>query len=224
MRVARSIAHQLSWVIVLIGVSIGLIAGCVTAATAAGPGQLAVTIGVSTVIFTFAIRHVCERLVSHPILNLAEAVSKASASQDFAALVERRTKDDEVGRLTDTLSELVQGIEERDRNGREEHERDLRSERSRMEKEIVARTRALRESNQQLQAAEAQAQAATADAIASNGARSQAIAEMTHELRTPMNGVMGMAELLLNTAADQLRWSQRRRVNRRRRTRRTAAG
>ncbi len=39
----------------------------------------------------------------------------------------------------------------------------------------------------------------TADAEAANEAKSQFLATMTHELRTPMNGILGMTELALNT-------------------------
>ena len=199
MKPARSPARQLALVSALIGGSTVLAVGGVAAAIGAGPGQLAVMIGVSAVIFTFAVWYASKRLVSDSILNLAETVAGVSASHDYATRVEGESRGDEVGRLADKLNELLRGIEEQARNVQEEHERNLRGERSRMEAEIVARTRALRASNEELQAAAAQAKAAEDAAVAWNETRNQNIAEMTHELRTPMNGVMGMAELLLNT-------------------------
>lgn len=197
MKPARSKARRLALVTALIGGSTVLVVGAVAAAI--GPGELAVMIAVSAVIFTFAVRYASKRLVSDSIVNLADSVAGISASHDYAARVEGASRDDEVGRLADTLNELLGGIEKQARSVQEEHEQNLRDERSRMEAEIVAQTRALRTSNEELKTAAAQAKAAEDAAVAWNETRNQSIAEMTHELRTPMNGVMGMAELLLNT-------------------------
>ena len=192
------LAGKLSLVILLIGGSLGLVAGAVAALTS-GPSQPMVTIGASAVVLAVAIWFASKRLVPNPIQKLAEEVSQISASQDDSPRIKRRTTDDEVGLLVNSLNELLQKMEERARHVREEHEHYIQDESSRLEEKVIARTGELRESNKRLQAATTHAQAAAATSAAKNDERNKAIAEMTHELRTPMNGVMGMAELLLNT-------------------------
>ena len=166
-----------------------------------GPGQLAVMTGALAFILVFSTWYASKKLVSgslasRPIRDLAETVREISASQDYAARVDRRSKGDAVAQLTDNLNGLLARIEQHDQHLREECDRRVREEGSRLETIVVARTRELRESNEQLQAA-------VTEAIASNGETHQIIADMTHELRTPMNGVMGMAELLFTTDLTQ---------------------
>ena len=61
---------------------------------------------------------------------------------------------------------------------------------------------ALRETNRRLEVTTAEAQALALRAEAANTAKSQFLVNMSHEFRTPMNGVLGMTGLLLDTALD----------------------
>ena len=85
----------------------------------------------------------------------------------------------------------------------------LVEEGDRLTAEVAARTeeiheskealsRELRESNE-LRTSNKQLASATGQAIAASHAKSQFMANLTHEIRTPINGVLGMTELLLNT-------------------------
>ena len=194
-----SLAGRLCLVILSIGCGIGLVAGFVAAFIATGLGQIAATIGASAALFAAAVLYASKRLVSNPIRKLTELVSEVSASHDLSPRIERRTTGDEVGLLVDSLNEMLCRTDERVGQVQEEHDRFVESENSRLEERIIACTREIRESNRRLQAEATEAQTAVTRSIAQEKQRSQAIAEMTHELRTPMNGVMGMSEILLNT-------------------------
>ena len=67
----------------------------------------------------------------------------------------------------------------------------LNASREKLEKEVVERRRSEAEALQARRAAEA-----------ANRTKSEFLATMTHELRTPMNGVVGMADVLLTTPLD----------------------
>ena len=67
----------------------------------------------------------------------------------------------------------------------------LNASREKLEKEVVERRRSETEALQARRAAEA-----------ANRTKSEFLATMTHELRTPMNGVVGMADVLLTTPLD----------------------
>ena len=190
---------KLSLVILLASGGIGLVAGSIAAAFPTGLVQLAVTISTSAALVAVTVLFVSKRLVSNPIQELAETVSEISASPDDSPRIERTATGDEVGLLVDNLNELFQRGEQRVLQAQQEHEQYVQGEDSRLKDKIFSRTKELHESNLKLQAATTEAQAATTRVTAQNDERNQAIAEMTHELRTPMNGVMGMAELLLNT-------------------------
>ena len=192
-----SITRHLSLIVLLASGSAFLLSAGVAASLTIGPGELAVMIGVLTFIFVIATSYASRSLVSGslasgPIQDLAETVREISASQDYAARVDGRFEGDEIAQLVHDLNGLLERIEQHDQHVREDCDRRVREERDRSETEVVTRTRELRESNDQLQAAATQA-------IASNDETHQIIADMTHELRTPMNGVMGMAELLFTT-------------------------
>ena len=183
MSVAQSVTRRLSLITLLTSGSILLIGSGTLVAMDIRPGPFVLMIAASTIISTCATWFAAKRLLSSPMLDLAETVRQISAAQDYSLRVTKRTED-EVGVLYDNVNELLGRMEERDQH--------YRGEGDRLEAEVEARTRELRESNERQEEAIAQA-------VAANNAKNQFIANLTHEIRTPMNGVLGMTELLSNT-------------------------
>jgi two-component system, sensor histidine kinase and response regulator len=68
-----------------------------------------------------------------------------------------------------------------------------------VEARVERRTAELLESRQALERANAELREATAQALESSRAKSAFLATVSHEVRTPMNGIIGVAELLRDT-------------------------
>ena len=205
----RSVSRQLSFVIPLVGGSLLLIGGLTIVVRSLDPWAQVGMLGVLMALATVAARYASRRVVSGPILSLAEAVSEASASEDFSARLTRRPSG-AIGILVDSINGLLEQtegrVEERDQRfkRREKRFEDWeRGESARLEIEVVARTRKLRESNEKLKLE-------VDEAIAVNQAQTRFIANMIHEIRTPMNGVLGITEMLSHTelTPQQLRYTR----------------
>lgn len=69
-----------------------------------------------------------------------------------------------------------------------------------MELEIYRRAQEIQETNRELNLAKEKAESLIEQARADNNAKSSFLATMSHELRTSLNGVIGMTELLLDTS------------------------
>lgn len=125
-----------------------------------------------------------QRFISAPILKLADTARTVSIGKDFSVRA-ARAGGPELGVLIDGFNEMLGEIQERDAQ--------LSHHREKLEEEVAARTRELREANDELRRAKERAEEASR-------AKSEFLANMSHEIRTPMNGIIGMTELALDTS------------------------
>lgn len=127
-----------------------------------------------------------QRPVSAPLLSLVETMGSISQSKDFS-LRAQKEGGDEVGLLVDGFNRMLEQIET--------HRQELVAHQQSLENTVEVRTEELREMVGVLERAKQQAEAASES-------KSQFLANITHELRTPLIGVLGMNELLFRTSMD----------------------
>jgi two-component system sensor histidine kinase/response regulator len=131
-----------------------------------------------------------EQAISSPLGAISELMTDFSRHGDRGARA-LRSHITELDSLGQGFNAMVEQLEERDLR--------LAEHRAELEREMAARTVQLRI-----------AEEATALAEAANRAKSEFLAAMSHEVRTPMNGVLGMNELLLDSglAPQQRAWAE----------------
>lgn len=134
-----------------------------------------------------------QQLVSRPILYLVEKMRQVSVEEDFTIRAQKESQD-EVGALVDGFNHMLTRIEERDEQ--------LESYRKHLEELVFKRTAELRNANEQLRNTVTELEKTKTGLEAAGRAKSQFLASISHELRTPMVGVLGTSELLMNTGLD----------------------
>ncbi len=112
--------------------------------------------------------------ISGPIVDLAQTMKTVSRERDFRLRCVKHGED-EIGDLIDGFNEMLGQIRERDQL--------LLRHKEGLEAEVERRTIELVEAKEAAEVA--------------NRAKSQFLANMSHDIRTPMNGILGMTELLL---------------------------
>ncbi len=80
---------------------------------------------------------------------------------------------------------------------------DFKERAEKMEIEIYLRAQEIQERTQQLEIANRELKAARDAAEAASKFKSEFVANVSHEVRTPMNGIIGMCNLLLRTSLDE---------------------
>jgi len=125
-----------------------------------------------------------QKPISVPLLNLAGVMEKVSARQDYS-LRATRMSNDEIALLVDGLNHMLDQVED--------HQRRQSRYQEHLELTVHQRTAELRAAVVDLEEARRQADSA-------NEAKSHFLSRMTHELRTPLIGVLGMNGLLQRTA------------------------
>ncbi len=127
-----------------------------------------------------------QKPISGPILQLAETMHQISSTGNYRLRGEKYS-DDEVGQLVDGFNDMLNQIEIRDQ--------EIDAHQKYLEQTVNQRTAELTATVNDLEQARQQAEAA-------NQAKSVFLANMTHELRTPLVGVLGMNELLVESRLD----------------------
>ncbi len=122
--------------------------------------------------------------VSGPLLHLAGLMENISAGKDYSLRAERVSRD-EIGTLVEGFNHMLEQIEF--------HQASLAEHQLYLEQTVSDRTAELRTAVTALEQARQQADTA-------NQAKSHFLSRMTHELRTPLIGVLGMNELLTRTS------------------------
>ena len=144
-------------------------------------GAIAAVVLVISVLIAFLMASRMQRTISAPIFALAERARTIPHGKDYS-LGEINGNYREVVLLIESFNDMLQGLADRDQ--------ELLHHREHLEEEVTARTRELRQVNQNLGRAKEAAEAASR-------AKSEFLANMSHEIRTPMNGILGMTELTL---------------------------
>jgi signal transduction histidine kinase/CheY-like chemotaxis protein len=140
---------------------------------------LVITLGVF--VFALWLAGRLQHSISGPILELSDTSRRIAEEGRYDLRVEGGQHLRETAVLVAGFNRMLDEIAARDA--------ELKKHRDALEDQVEARTAELRVAMEQAQAA--------------SRAKSQFLANISHELRTPMNGVIGMTELLLGTKLDQ---------------------
>jgi len=159
-------------------------------------GQLLLTgfviVTLTSLVIIFILLHfVLNYLVINPIQVLAETTHLINTHNLDIQLSPR--VQDEIGLLYRDFSEMVKRLQ----TGLQE----IECEYANLEEIVRVRTLKLQKVNEELKIQRQKADAA-------NQAKSEFVANISHELRTPMNGILGMAQLILNTPLSEKQYQQ----------------
>jgi signal transduction histidine kinase/DNA-binding NarL/FixJ family response regulator/HPt (histidine-containing phosphotransfer) domain-containing protein len=144
----------------------------------------------SAILVALLVSIVFGRAISKPLSNLSVAMRAIETDKQYSQRV-KKAGGDEVGQLIDSFNAMLEQIELRDKK--------LRAHRNELEQQVQTRTQELVQTNASLWQAVSELEDAKTKAEAANKAKSEFLATVSHEVRTPLNGVLGTTEVLLNT-------------------------
>ena len=123
------------------------------------------------------VAYLMQRLILQPIFVLLGAMRRVSATKDFTVRIPQLGRH-ELGMLGGGFNDMLAQIESRDAQ--------LADHKAGLEQQVSVRTRELAQAKERAEAASL--------------AKSQFLATMSHEIRSPMSGVLGIVELMRDTA------------------------
>lgn len=142
--------------------------------------------GGAAVGFAWGLSGWLQKPISGPILQLVDTMHKISLTGDYKLRSEKHS-DDEIGQLVDGFNDMLTQVQVRDQK--------IDAHQKYLEQTVNERTAELTVTIKDLERAREQADSA-------NQAKSVFLANITHELRTPLVGVLGMNELLAESSLD----------------------
>jgi signal transduction histidine kinase/BarA-like signal transduction histidine kinase len=140
-----------------------------------------------TIVIITIITIIATQFLTRPILDLTEAADKIAAGEkDLEIPVHGK---DEVSVLANSLKTMVKSL-----NESQEKLQDLNKT---LEERVEERTRELQKTNNEMASVLTHAQQMAKEAEQANQAKNEFIANMSHEVRTPMHAMLGFTSLLL---------------------------
>jgi signal transduction histidine kinase/DNA-binding response OmpR family regulator len=155
-------------------------------------GSVVAVLGLSFLL-AYLLSRQLQHIISRPILYLVDKMKTVTNEEDFTIRA-TKSSNDEVGALIDGFNDMLEHLQDRDQQ--------LANYRLHLEDLVCKRTAELRSTNDELQGAVAELEQTRDAAEEANRTKSRFLANISHELRTPMVGMLSSTELLLNSGLE----------------------
>lgn len=136
-------------------------------------------------------------LLTKPILKVISSLQNVGSAPEKARLqVPQSHEEDEIGTLVEIINRHLETVDGTVRQMRAIKD-EMKNYSSKLEREVEDRTQEISEKNEALKRGNRALVRAKEEAVRRAQIRARFLAGMSHEVRTPLNGVLGMLELVL---------------------------